>query len=319
MSVAITIVGICEQDMDLFFLEEVVSNTPFRGWLLSNIPDWPEAFDSLKSAGRSIAHLDGETDLEFTFQDASGRLAGLLIENKIGAGFQPDQLLRYRARASGLLSQPDFQHVACALLAPKAYASGVAGKIDAMISYEEVAEWLSAQEPTERTHYKLHLVRRAIEKQGSGYNPDSDQPATDFWQSYWREAAVRAPELAMKQPGGKTSASGFVWFSRSGLPADLSICHKLWHGFVDLQFAAMGKQISQLAVEIAPLLEPHMRTANASGSAAIRIAVPSLRTGMPFDEQIANARVGIDAAKELRVWARLHSAKLSEIGASLRA
>jgi hypothetical protein len=310
--VKVTLGGICEQDLDFFFLEEVLVNSSFRDWLLSKVPDWPTTFNDLVYAGRSIEHPNGELDLVFTFQDPAGGQACLLMENKVSAGFQRDQLLRYQQRASELLVSGGFGHVAVALLAPRAYASASSDKVNAMISYEEVEDWLSSREPDERTSYKLHLVRTALEKHASGYNPDSDQPVTDFWQAYWREARSRAPELEMRNPGTKPAGAAFVWFSCSDLPGDLKICHKLWRGCVDLQFSGLGNRVTQLRIALADMIEPGMEVAPATGSAAVRLAVPPLKTGLPFAGQEEGVRDGIDAAKALRDWARRNSARLVE-------
>jgi hypothetical protein len=315
--VKVTLGGICEQDLDFFFLEEVLVNSSFRTWLLSKVPGWPTTFSDLAYAGRSIQHPNGELDLMFTFQDLAGDQACLLMENKINAGYQRDQLLRYQRRASELLVSGGFGHVAVALLAPRAYASGSSGKVDAMISYEDVEGWLSSQVPDERTSYKLCFVRTALEKHASGYNPDSDQPVTDFWQAYWREARSRAPELEMRNPATKPAGAGFVWFSCSDLPGDLKICHKLSKGHVDLHFPGLGNRVAQLRVALAEVIEPDMEVAPATASAAVRLVVPPLKTGLPFAGQEEDVRQGIDAASTLRAWARRNSAYLIEAARSL--
>jgi hypothetical protein len=317
VSITITIGGIREHDLDLFFLDEVVANDAFRAWLLSNVSNWPTGFDDLISAARSFEHSNGEIDLVFTFRDASDHHARLIVENKISAGWQPNQLLRYREHASQLLSNDGMKHVAVVLLAPEAYASGAKGKVDAMISYEQVEDWLSGQEPDARTPYKLCLLRTAIVRHGSGYNPTTDQPVTDFWQAYWRDAIDIAPELEMREPKGKPASSGFVWFSCSDLPADLNICHKLSKGYVDLHFPGLGSRAVQLSVALSPILDSGMFVVKTSESAAVRIPVPSLLTALPFIEQLENARCGIVAAQALRGWARRHSAQIVEIRGSL--
>ena len=56
MSIRIAIGGICEQDLDLFFLEEIISNPRFREWLLSKLPKWPDGFDEVVAAERSVEY-----------------------------------------------------------------------------------------------------------------------------------------------------------------------------------------------------------------------------------------------------------------------
>lgn len=45
--------------------------------------------------------------------------------------------------------------------------------------------------------------------------------------------------------------------------------------------------------------------------------IPVLNTALPFAEQEASLRQGIDAAKALRVWARLNREQLIEIESTL--
>jgi hypothetical protein len=309
VNVSITIGGICEQDLDLFFLEEIVANTSFRGWLLSKVTGWPTAFSELVSARRSIKYSDGEVDLEFTFQSQSGDLACLFVENKISALFQLDQLPRYQQRASELRESGKFKHVAVALLAPHAYASGSLGTV-AMVSYEEVRDWLIAQDSDARMQYKLRLLATAIERQGSGYNRESDAPVSDFWLAYWREAVSRAPELEMRQPRGKPSGSAFVWFQCSDLPDGLNICHKLTKGYVDLHFTALGNHVARLSAALNSLIELGWQVVSANKSAAVRMLVPPLKTALPLPQQELSVRQGLDAALALRAWARLHREQL---------
>lgn len=315
MSIAIAIGGICEQDLDLFFLEEMVANESFRAWLLTEI-DWPPTFTSLVSAGRSIKHSDGEVDLEFTFHDASGHQARLLMENKITAGFQRYQLDRYEKRVSDLAGS-SFRHAAATLLAPSRYGSGSMGTVS-MLSYEDVRKWLAAQTPDARTPYKLRLIDLAIEKGITGYNAVIDDPVTKFWEDYWREVDRRAPELEMRKPPGRPSGSAFAWFP-CGMPDGLKLCHKVAKGHVDLHFRSMGAQVAMLRAALAPIIESDMEVRKASGSAVVRIAVPPLRlAGLTVTQQEADVRRGIDGAKRLYEWAHRNGSRLTEIKGSLR-
>jgi hypothetical protein len=313
LSAQILIGGICERDLDLFLLEECVSNGSFLSWLLSQIPDWPADSRQLLSAARSVNQTNGESDLELNVSDPGGRIGKLLIENKLDAGFQPEQLARYRERAAMYVRRGDCAYSAVMLFAPDAYTHRSSAKVAAVISYEAVEAWLAATGSDHRTGYKLKLLRSALAKHRLGYNPETDQPVTDFWGAYWREAEVTAPQLQLAEPGPKPAAAGFVWFFPAGLPGDLNICHKLPKGFVDLHFADWGNRVSTLKAQLQPLLDAEMEVVRASKSAAVRIPVSVVNTGRPFLEQIDSVREALGAAKRLYSWANRHRSVILEI------
>ena len=313
MTAKVLIGGICEQDTDLFLLEECVSNRAFLAWLLGQIPGWPQASCELLTAARSVNQWNGESDLELTVGDDAGCVGKILIENKLAAGFQPQQLARYRQRAATYVERGECVHSAVVLFAPSAYARGAVDGVDAVVSYEAVETWFAATESDERTGYKLQLLRTALAKHRLGYNPDTDGAVTAFWDHYWREAGVLAPDLQLDEPGPKPAGAGFVWFFPMGLPANLNICHKLPKGFVDLQVPAWGHRVLSLKDEVGSVLEAEMEVIRASKSAAIRIRVSALNTGAPFAEQLEAVREGLRAANQLLSWARRNRAQLLRV------
>lgn len=315
MSTKVLIGGICEQDIDLFLLEECVSSRRFLSWLVSQVPGWPQDSRELLAAARSVDQVNGESDLELTVSDSAGRVGKLLIENKLGAGFQPQQLARYRERAAMYVQRSECAHSAVILFAPSIYAHRSAGDVDAVVSYEAVETWLAATESDERIGYKLQLMRSALAKHRFGYNPETDQPVTAFWNLYWREANASAPELQLDEPGPKPAGAGFVWFFPAGLPANLNICHKLSKGFVDLHFPEWGQRVPTLKEDVGPLLETEMEIIRASKSAAIRIRVPILNAGRSFAEQADAVRDGLGAARRLYSWADRNRSRILEISA----
>jgi hypothetical protein len=313
VSANIKIGGICEQDLDLFLLEECVSGRPFLSWLLSQVPRWPEDCKELVAAERSATRGNGESDLELTLRDNVGRVGMVLIENKLAAGFQPQQLPRYRDRASMYVQQDRCAHASVILFAPRAYTRAREADVDAVVEYEAVEAWLRGRQPDERLPYKLQLLATALQKHGLGYNPATDLPVTTFWNLYWREATTLAPELRMSDPGTKPGAAGFVYFREAQLPESLTLCHKLPKGAVDLQFAGWADRIAALEGSLRPLLEPGMEVARATNSAAVRIQVPVLSTGRPMAEQVESVREGLDAAKQLHAWVKRHRARIVEL------
>jgi len=96
----ITIAGVLERDTDLLLLEEIIASHDFTSWFVSQINFMDAATAYVADAKRSVTHSTGESDLEILLIDDAKRTFGILIENKVGAGFQPKQALRYRERAA---------------------------------------------------------------------------------------------------------------------------------------------------------------------------------------------------------------------------
>jgi hypothetical protein len=93
----IDIPWVAERDIDLLLLEEISSSPNFLKWFLAQTGISGRA--SLVSAGCAVHTTKGESDLEVTVQYA-GRIYRILVEDKIGAAFQPRQSERYRERKS---------------------------------------------------------------------------------------------------------------------------------------------------------------------------------------------------------------------------
>jgi hypothetical protein len=233
----------------------------------------------------------------------------LLIENKVGAGFQRQQALRYQDRGAGYVAQGHCAAFHTILVAPERYFGGAetAKGFSGRVTYEQVLGWFEgAEELGERRIYKTALLRSAIEKGTRGYQPEEDRWVNEFWQSYWRLASDHAPELEMQEPRGKPSGATFISFRPPSLPGDVDICHKLTFGCVDLQLGGMGRRLNEVRSVLGSRFEDGMALARANKSAAVRIQVPKLDPRRPFSEQEQDACEGLAAAKRLLAWILEH-------------
>lgn len=294
-----------ERDIDLLLLEEFVASNIFTRWFVSQIGDLDLGNQPIENARRSVTTSCGESDLEIYLALASGEFHYLLIENKIGAAFQPRQAERYRLRGEHYVDQGDCSGFKTVLVAPKSYLDSRAGAqdFDASICYESICAWLqNAEGNKRRMEFKLALLRSAIEKSTLGYQPIADDAVTDFWQAYWKLAMEIAPELAMDSPGTKPSGAGFVWFRPPVLPDGVCIVHKLPYGQVDLQFPGMGPDLHTMHRQFGNAMKSGMQIARASKSGAIRLVVPQLDTSSAFPAQSEAVAEGIRAAKVLLDW-----------------
>jgi hypothetical protein len=93
----INIPWVAERDVDMLLFEEISSSPTFLKWFLAQIKISGPA--RLISAACTVRTTNGESDLEVTVQYAE-RIYRILVEDKIGAAFQPRQSERYRERKS---------------------------------------------------------------------------------------------------------------------------------------------------------------------------------------------------------------------------
>jgi hypothetical protein len=306
MSGRIEIAGVSERDMDLLLLEEFQSSQGFQQWFIRQVLGKDARLGELISAQRSITQSIGESDLEIAFADPSGGQVRFLIENKVNAGFQPEQAKGYRKRGDSYVTQKHSASCHTVIVAPARYfGEGESTKgFDKKITYEAVRDWFAgAAELGERRKYKLALLQSAIDKGTVGYQPVEDRPVTEFWRAYWLFAREHAPELEMSEPSqSKPSGSSFVYFRPHTLQRGVEICHKLTKGYVDLQINHLGKRLNELHHSLSTHLRNDVTLKQAGQSAAIRIDVPVLDLSRPFAEQVPQVQVGLTAALDHLHW-----------------
>jgi len=305
----ITIAGVLERDTDLLLLEEFIASHDFTSWFVSQIGFMDAATAYVADAKRSVTHSTGESDLEILLIDDAKRSFGILIENKVRAGFQPMQALRYRERAENYKKNGKFSDYRTVLVAPASYFSGDLKGFDARVNYEDIVEWFSLSTTIgNRRQYKLALLHSAIEKFTFGYQAVADDAVTAFWHSYWKFAREMAPEFEMPEPSSKPARSSFIYFIRAKMPKETVLCHKLTHGFFDIEFAGMGDQLGELRKRFGSVMIDDMRIEKAGKSAVIRIKVPKLSIADPFETQRDEVAVCIQKGKQLLAWLQQHAA-----------
>lgn len=304
----VLIAGVCERDIDLLMLEELQSSPAFRSWFLNRVLQMGSQWATYIGSLRSVTQSSGESDLEAAFLGADGKRLRLMIENKVGAGLQPAQASRYRVRGNNYVSSGACNVFSTVIVAPRRYfgATGGAKGFDAKVTYEDLLDWYAAAEDLgDRRHYKVALLRSAIDKGTLGYQPEVDHVTSGFWHGYWRLAKLEAPELEMSEPTNKPSGAGFIWFRPPSLPKGISVCHKVNRGYVDLQFPGMGDRLNELESRCGSLLEQDMKFAKASKSAAIRLTVPVLNSNQMIEGQEEPTAEGLRAAVRLLRWIQL--------------
>ena len=304
----VNVSGVCERDVDLLLLEELQSSPPFQERFATNALGL-SLLGRCVSVNRSVTESSGESDLEATFLSEAGDLRRILIENKVNAGFQPRQAERYHHRGRSYISRGDCVAYQTVIVAPARYFGDpdATKGFDGRLTYEQILAWFDqALALGDRRHYKVTLLRSAIEKGTLGYQLIEDAPTSEFWREYWQFARANAAELEMTEPSLKPSGSTFIYFRPPSLPKGVAIVHKLSHGFVDLQLAGMGERLNEVQMLFGSRLDGDMQLKRAAKSAAIRLQVPISNANVRFADQVSDVRIGLDAARRLFVWFVTH-------------
>lgn len=284
-----------ERDIDLLVCSEVHVDGPLRDHLAGL---WLGRRVTFDGAWVSHAEIDGESDLVVVFHDGNQTLV-LLVENKIGADFQPDQVQRYAARAERWRDELNAD-VLTALLAPEEYIQQAVNQVfDATISYEALVAALKSGDDA-RSKFLADALTAGIASYRKGYVLVPDAQVSSVWGEIWRIACSTAPLLNMEAPSEKPGRSTWIYFRRaSGFPDNLCVpVLKADRGQVDLQFRHMGTAELHRVVE--DLIEPDMTIVKASKSASVRVNVPPIDFHRPAGEQEDQIRGALQQAERLR-------------------
>jgi hypothetical protein len=298
---AIAIHGVQERDVDLLMLEEFTASEAFWRWFISQtVPDLGREL-TLIAAAHGVTDSSGESDLELRVAAAHGRRTCVLIENKVNVEMQPQQVERYKERGQNYLRAGSCEEFRTVLIAPTTYLLREPGThgFDVILSYEAVVDWFTQANLGARAFYKMALLKTAISKVR---DYKGDGPVTAFWEAYSEMAAHLIPDLRLPSKRGRPSGSTWITFKMSAPKTGISLRHKLNKGFVDLEFAGLGKCMPEFQAAVLSFLEPGMSPEKAEQSSAIRILVPPLKITDDFSKQMPSAEVGQLAAQRLYRW-----------------
>lgn len=312
----LVIPGVNERDIDLLLLEEFLSSVEFGAWFIGRLDPNRGGFCCV-DARRSVTQANGESDVEVDFRDRSGRRLRILIENKVGAGLQPQQAERYLARGEGYRGAGECDAVISVIIAPARYFADpeTTKGFDRRLDYESLLDWFKgADHLGARRRYKAALLQCAIHKGTLGYQPVADDVVTEVWRGYWMLTRELAPELEMREPISKPAKAGFVRMQAPALaPIGVRLRHKIKKGKVDLEVPGMGRSLNVVHDSLDHLLEDGMSIQQAQESAAVRITVPVISTVTEFEPQRQAAAHGVRAAKRMLAWAVAHQAVIRQL------
>lgn len=225
-----------------FLLEEEFSVSPDFTRQFITACDPALTYRSTDKVAHSVSDKHGEADLIVLLSvirdaDQSPRLA-LLIEDKITAGFQPQQAGRYRNRGKAGKDDGLWDRFLTVLVAPKAYIPLGHG-FDASISFEEIKSWLCLGDPIRR-EFKQRRIDEAISKKNATGVQVVDAEMTAFRAAYFDHLqsfnARHGTDFAMRPP--KDTYYGDSWFilKSHALPPWSVIRHMASAGNIELTF-----------------------------------------------------------------------------------
>ncbi|MWV40567.1 PD-(D/E)XK nuclease family protein [Natrialba sp. INN-245] len=128
-----------EHDIDLSVAQLVETSDSFRHWFISQTDSTTDISDYIGGAVHASYAGEGESDIEFGFRMATGDRHIVLVENKIAAAKQPNQIERYYNRGAFRIEHDDWDSYTVCLLAPESYVSEEDETgFDSIIHYEDV-------------------------------------------------------------------------------------------------------------------------------------------------------------------------------------
>lgn len=159
---------VLERDIDLLILDLLHTSSQFREWLLQSVANdlvLPGDDPEFLGAWHSVNTPNGESDIEAEWQLAGGARLVVLIEEKLGAAFQPDQGLRYRERAENYISSGRATRSRTVLAAPGTYRERDpvgAGPFERHVTLESILEWCRSEASGERYEYLARFMEHAL-------------------------------------------------------------------------------------------------------------------------------------------------------------
>jgi hypothetical protein len=202
----------------------------------------------------------------------------VLIEDKINAPLQPEQIERYRSRAKDACKDGQYEGCHVVLCAPKDYGKihPESQKFDAFVSYEEIADYLMTRSDGNlRDRYRADFLNQKTPlPRLSPVKQIPDPDANAFWNTVYKMATSDFRELEMKEP---KVAKGRTWasFRSQRMPPGVSVGLMVEKGFVDLTFANVLSRNFQ--TQIVSLLEDGMEVHQKGLATVIRLHVEILK------------------------------------------
>jgi len=271
-----------ERDMDLLFLECIVSDPDFGSLVLSHTKYKDKSF-SVIDAALSRTELDlGESDITIIMEIDGVRVA-LLVEDKVDAIAMPNQYERYCLRGKKGVENNEWNEFEIFIFCPKKYhdSNNEAKKYDHFLSYESCKTYFDGKQDV-ISNIRSQQLEQAINRAKKPPTAHIDQNANAFLIKYLEYQQEYYPSLDIR-----TSKDSSGWWIHFGTQlGNVYLYHKTQEGYVDLTFPNAAADIGVLQ-NIASWLRkhgtPNVNAKKTGKAAALRIEVPKLKVKEPFE------------------------------------
>ena len=289
---------ICERDMDLLFIESVITDPEFCSLLISKTDLKGKPFRILSTElSKSDADL-GESDITVVME-IEGRRYGFLIEDKIDAVAMPQQHDRYVKRGEKGVQSGEYHDFKVFIFCPDKYWNNneEARRYEHLLSYEECREYFSGKDdPLSR--YRFRQLQLAISKAKKPPVNNVNEKANTFLKQYIGYQREYYPTLNLIT---KDDKNGWWTEFRTEL-GSVYIDHKIQEGFVDLTIPGAADKYDRVQI-IADWARKHKihisDTRKTKKSSIIRIHVPKLEIEKGFESVVTDElNQCFDAVKE---------------------
>lgn len=300
-----------ERDMDLLFLESIVSDPNFAKLVLSKTCYAGKEFKVVDAAlSRTELYL-GESDITVILE-IDGQRVALLIEDKIDAIAMPDQHKRYQLRGEKGREHCEWHAYEIFIFCPEKYheQNSEAQHYEHFLSYEECKEYFDG-EPGIINSVRSQQLAQAIAKAKKPPEANVDWDANAFFNQYLQFQQAYYPTLDMR-----TSKSSSGWWPHYGTRlGDAYLYHKTQEGSVILIFPNTAPYMDSMQ-DIAAWLRNHglpkVIAKRAGKSIALSIEVPRLKVTEAFElTNKADLKECFDAVQALSDFANVVAATYS--------
>lgn len=257
-----------ERDIDIWLSEELRVNPAFARWFAARAGLPEQALFPATRTQPSVVDETGETDVEAIFGSQGNATFALLVENKITAGFQRDQIARYIRRGEIGVERGKWTEFAVTVFAPRQYATtGLPENVRA-ISFEDAAEFLRTKGGDLRTVYRADFLERAA--RGKIFAVEDYDPFRIEWWNAVDDMVRREFGDFFLIARRDFPKSTYINPKCPGMPSYLRVDLKGHLGHVDLSFRNVP--LDALASAVADTEGPEFKLIENSKSSAVRIA-----------------------------------------------
>ena len=301
---------ICERDMDLLFVESILTDPGFFHLLIDKTDLKGKPFQFLSAELSKTDNVLGESDITVVIE-IEGVKYGFLIEDKIDAIAMPKQHDRYIKRGEKLKKEGEYKDFRVFIICPEKYFKNneEAKKYEHALTYEECKEYFDSKDDV-LSVLRSQILKQAIKKAKKPSNNYVDEKANAFLRQYISYQKEYYPSLDLST---REDRNGWWTDYRTELPS-VYINHKIQEGFVDLTFLKASDKVNSAKI-IADWARRHkipVAVVPSKKSVMIRIIVPKLDIikGFEFVDKDELNKC-FDAIKELTDFANIIEAAYS--------